>query len=106
MQKASALMFTGDKLSAKEAKEFGLIYDCIQDNDLINTVQIFAEKLAKRPTLSIGLTKQLLNQSLENNFKDQLELEKKYQAISAKSHDHKEGIKAFFEKRKPEYKGK
>ena len=106
MQKAAALMFTGDKLSAKDAKEIGLIYDCTSDDELINTVHLFAEKLAKRPTLSIGLTKHLLNQSLENNFKDQLELEKKYQAISANTYDHKEGIKAFFEKRKPNYKGK
>jgi len=105
MQNTAALMFSGDKLSASEAENIGLIYKCTPNDLLMETVNSFAEKLAKRPTKSIGLTKQLLNQSLISNLSDQLEMEKKYQAISAESYDHKEGIKAFFEKRKPVYKG-
>ena len=105
MQNTAALMFSGDKLSAKEAKNLGLIYECTEDEKLMEIVITYAEKLAKRPTKSIGLTKQLLNQSLNNNLFNQLEMEKEFQAISAQSYDHKEGIKAFFEKRKPEYKG-
>ncbi len=106
MQNAAALMFSGDKLSAIEAKKLGLIYECVEDDKLMESVISYAEKLAKRPTKSIGLTKELLNQSLTNSLTDQLEMEKKYQAISANSYDHNEGIKAFFEKRKPVYKGK
>ena len=105
MQNAAALMFSGDKLTAKEAKNLGLIYDLTEDENLMEAAFSYAEKLAKRPTKSIGLTKQLLNQSLNNNLNEQLELEKEFQAISAQSYDHKEGIKAFFEKRKPEYRG-
>ena len=105
IQNAAALMFSGDKLSAIEAERLGLIYKCTTDEKLMETVISYAEKLAKRPTKSIGLTKELLNQSVTNNLYDQLEMEKKYQAISAQSYDHSEGIKAFFEKRKPEYKG-
>ena len=105
MQNAAALMFAGEKLSAKKAKGLGLIFEYTKNDELMPTVITFAEKLAKRPTKSIGLTKQLLNQALSNNLIEQLEMEKKFQAISAKSNDHIEGIKAFFEKRTPEYKG-
>ncbi len=105
-QKASMLMFSGDKISAKEAQEIGMIYKTVPDDQLKSTTFSIAEKLATRPTKSIGLTKRLLNESFSNQLIDQLELEKKFQAISAKSEDHQEGINAFFEKRKPKYIGK
>ena len=104
-QKASMLMFSGDKILAKEAENIGMIYKSVPDDKLIDTVIYLAERLASRPTKSIGLTKRLLNESFSNQLVEQLELEKKFQAISAKSHDHKEGINAFFEKRIPKYKG-
>ena len=104
-QKASMLMFSGNKISAKEAEEMGMIYKCVSDSELQIISNEIALRLAKRPTKSIGLTKKLLNSSFSNNLNDQLEMEKQYQAISAKTEDHKEGITAFFEKRKPNYKG-
>jgi 2-(1,2-epoxy-1,2-dihydrophenyl)acetyl-CoA isomerase len=104
-QKASMLMFSGDKISAKEAEEIGMIYKCVSDSELQIVCNDIALKLAKKPTKSIGLTKKLLNSSFSNNLNEQLEIEKKSQAISAKTEDHIEGIKAFFEKRKPNYKG-
>ena len=104
-QRAAMLMFSGDKLTAEQAKQMGMIYDCVADDELQENVKAIANNLASRPTYSIGLTKKLLNSSYSNDLNEQLDLEKKYQALSAKSHDHKEGIAAFFEKRKPEYKG-
>jgi len=104
-QKASMLMFSGDKISAKEAEDMGLIYKCVTEKELQIVASDIANRLAKRPTKSIGLTKKLLNSSFSNNLNSQLDLEKEYQAISAQTNDHIEGIKAFFEKRKPNYKG-
>ena len=61
----------------------------------------FAKKISEKPTKSIGLIKSLLNKSNKNSISEQLELEKKYQITAANSTDHKEGVKAFFEKRNP-----
>lgn len=105
LQRATAMMFLGNKVSAKEAKDLGMIYDTVEDDQLMDVVFAFANKLAKRPTKGFGLTKRALNQAFTNSLDKQLEVEKELQAIAAKSHDHQEGIKAFFEKRKPNYTG-
>ena len=58
------------------------------------------------PTKGLGYTKKLLNHSLNNSLEEQLDLEAQTQVLSAKSEDHKEGIQAFMEKRKPIFTGK
>ena len=68
-------------------------------------LQKLAEKLSQMPTKGIGLTKRLLNESLTNNLNDQLEKELDYQIIAGKTNDFKEGVSAFLEKRKPNFKG-
>ena len=57
------------------------------------------------PTKSIGLIKELLNKSYFNDLSQQLIEERKLQVIAAQTNDYKEGVNAFFEKRKPNYKG-
>ena len=66
----------------------------------------FAKQLAMRPTKGIGLTKRALNAALTNDLTTQLGVEKELQIEAANTHDNKEGIAAFLEKRKPEFKGK
>jgi len=105
-QKASALMMLGDKVTASEALEIGMIYKVYSDESFLSEVLKLAETLSTMPTKAIGLTKRLLNQSLTNDLTSQLKQESKIQVEAAKSHDFKEGVCAFLEKRKPEFKGK
>jgi 2-(1,2-epoxy-1,2-dihydrophenyl)acetyl-CoA isomerase len=66
----------------------------------------FAERLALAPTAAIGRIKALLNSSLSNSLKEQLEMEHKAQIESGKSDDFKQGVMGFFEKRPPQFSGK
>lgn len=104
-QRASALMMTGDKVSANEAQQMGMIYKVFADDTFMNEVQSFANTMANMPTKGIGLTKRLLNESQFNTFDKQLMSEGKVQVEAASTHDYNEGVKAFLEKRKPEFTG-
>lgn len=105
-QKASALMMLGDKVSAEEAENLGMIYKMYSSEDFNAEVLVLAETMAKMPTKALGMTKRLLNQSLVNNLEAQLDLESKLQIEAAQSDDYDEGVTAFVEKRKPVFKGK
>lgn len=105
-QKASALAMLGDKVSAVEAERIGMIYKVFDKDSFEKEVQNLALKLAKMPTKALGLIKKSLNQSLSNNLENQLALESKYQIEAAGTEDYSEGVSAFIEKRKPNFKGK
>jgi 2-(1,2-epoxy-1,2-dihydrophenyl)acetyl-CoA isomerase len=105
MQKAAALMFLGDKVMAEEAEKMGMIYKAVADEELQEVALGFAQKLAKMATKGIGLTKRLLNESFNNTLTEQLALENVTQTEAADSYDYNEGVNAFLEKRKPEFKG-
>lgn len=104
-QRASALMMLGDKVSAAQAEEMGMIYKSFEDESFADDSLAIAKKLAKMPTKGLGLTKRALNQSMTNNLTDQLALEDELQTIAGHSHDYNEGVNAFLEKRKPNFKG-
>lgn len=105
MQKASALMMLGDKVMAAEAAQMGMIYQAVADEELMPTASKIASKLAQMPTYGIALTKQALNQAYNNSLTEQLALEDELQTKAGKSYDYNEGVSAFLEKRKPEFKG-
>ena len=65
-----------------------------------------AKRLANGPTYAMGVIKSLLQRSLEVNFEESMKLAGTAQTIARDTHDHKEGVQAFLEKRKPEYKGR
>ncbi len=106
LQRASALMITGDKVSAKEAFDMGMIYKYFSDDIFTDETDKLAKKIAKMPTKAISLTKKLLNETYMNDMETQLYLEMKYQSVSADSYDYNEGVNAFLEKRKPDFKGR
>lgn len=104
-QKASALMMLGDKVSAVEAEQMNMIYKVFSAETFEEESMKLALKLAKMPTYGIGLTKRALNQSMTNNLKEQLAVEGELQTLAGNSYDYNEGVAAFLEKRKPEFKG-
>ena len=104
-QKASALMMLGDKVSATEALGLGMIYKVFSTDTFEEEVKALADTLAQMPTKALGLTKRLLNQSMTNTLEQQLALESDLQIDASSSNDYNEGVTAFVEKRKPEFKG-
>ncbi|MGB1102613.1 MAG: enoyl-CoA hydratase-related protein [Crocinitomicaceae bacterium] len=105
MQKASALMMLGDKVSAADAEKMGMIYAYYPEEEFEASAMKIAQKLAKMPTKGIGLTKRALNLSMISDLTTQLKTEEELQTIAGSTYDYNEGVAAFLEKRKPEFKG-
>ncbi|MCW3075200.1 MAG: enoyl-CoA hydratase [Flaviaesturariibacter sp.] len=104
-QRASALMMTGDKVSAAEAQQMGMIYKVFEADNFVAESQKLATTLAAMPTRGLALTKRALNQSFINNFEDQLHDEELLQEQAGRTKDYKEGVQAFLEKRTPNFTG-
>ena len=106
LPKATAIMMTGEPVSAEKAEKWGMIYAVYEEAEFGPKSLELAKTISQMPTKGLGYTKKLLNHSLNNSLEDQLDLEAEIQALSAKSEDHQEGIQAFLEKRSPVFTGK
>ena len=106
MQKALALMMTGDKVSALEAEKLNMIYKAVDDESFDEEIENFANQLAIMPTRGLGLTKKAVNLGLFNSLEDQLDVEEKIQVEAGSTEDCAEGVAAFLQKRQPKFKGK
>ncbi|MCL4130295.1 UNVERIFIED_CONTAM: hypothetical protein GTU68_010724 [Idotea baltica] len=104
-QKALALAMLGEKVSAEEAERLGMIYKVMPLENFQEETQKLALKLANMPTKALGKIKELFNQSMSNDLQAQLALESKLQIEAAQTDDYREGVAAFIEKRKPNFKG-
>lgn len=104
-QRATALMMTGDKVSATRAAEMGMIYQVFPDDEVVDQARALAEKLAQMPTKGLALTKRALNYAQYNDLEKQLAIETELQDMAGRTHDYQEGLRAFLEKRKPQFKG-
>lgn len=104
-QRASALMMLGDKVSATEALQMGMLYKVFEDEVFETESKKLAVQLATMPTKALGYIKQALNASATNTIQSQLALEDDLQQKAAATADFKEGVDAFLAKRAPQYKG-
>ncbi len=104
-QKASALIMLGDKISAQEAEQMGMIYKVVEVDNLQTEAMNICNRLATMPTKAFAFTKQALNQSMINSLEQQLELEEKLQTMAGSTKDYAEGVASFLEKRKPNFTG-
>ncbi len=105
-QKASALMMTGDKVTATEAEKLGMVYKVIDETTFAEDAYKQAYTLAQMPTQGLAFTKMALNKSLTNTYDEQLHEEDRLQRKAASTLDYTEGINSFLEKRKPTFTGK
>jgi 2-(1,2-epoxy-1,2-dihydrophenyl)acetyl-CoA isomerase len=104
--KAKAMMMLGEKISATEAEKMGLVYKVVSTDNLLDDALELAKKMSKGPTTTFNLIKQISNVAMDNNLEEQLNLEATTQNIASKTGDFAEGIQAFLQKRKPQFKGK
>ena len=103
--KAKELIFTGEMIGAVEAERIGLVNRVVPHDELMSNTRALAEHLLTRAPEALGLAKRILWHSVTSDFATGRMLEALAQSILVKSKDHREGIRAFREKRKPEFKG-
>ncbi|ATE58760.1 enoyl-CoA hydratase/isomerase family protein [Thauera sinica] len=105
VQKAKELVFFGDKVSARDAHALGLVNRVVADAELAATVDALAARLATGPTTAISLAKRLINKSLDTDRGNAFLEEAMAQEVNSRSEDATEGVKAFIERRTPQFKG-
>jgi len=105
LHKSKELMFLADPIASDEALKIGIVNTVVEDDDLVQKTYEFAGKIANAAPIAIGMIKRIVNQSINHNLESLLEIEKDLQALCMQTMDHKEGINAFLQKRKPVFRG-
>lgn len=104
--RARALAILGEPLAALRAEQWGLIWRCVEDDQLLAEAEALAAHLATQPTAAIALIKRAFAASGNNDLDAQLVLEAALQAEAGRTPDYAEGVRAFLEKRPPQFVGR
>ena len=104
--RAAGLAMLGDALTAEQAEKWGMIWRCVDDDDLMNEANALCTHFASQPTQGLALIKQALAASWGYTLDEQLELEKNLQRTAGRTKDYKEGVSAFMEKRPATFRGR
>ena len=106
LPKAKMLILTGDRISAREAEKVGLV-DVVAPLEKLEEVTLeFAKKLASKAPLAVKAIKYVMNKGMDLDLQSGLKLEREYVNKLAQTEDFREGIRAFFERRQPQWKGR
>ncbi|MDR9468629.1 2-(1,2-epoxy-1,2-dihydrophenyl)acetyl-CoA isomerase PaaG [Marinospirillum sp.] len=105
MARAKGMALLGDKIKAEQAESWGMIWRCVEDDQLMEEAMQLARHLATQPTKGLALIKRALHASTNNTFDQQLDLERDLQRLAGRTDDYREGVGAFMEKRTPNFKG-
>jgi enoyl-CoA hydratase/carnithine racemase len=105
-KKAMQLLLTGDFISAADAERFGLVNEVVAADELVSATRTLAEKIAAKPPLSIRIGKDMFYKQLPMDLSEAYAYASERMACNMDSHDAREGIDAFFQKRDPEWTGK
>ena len=103
--RAKALSMTAFPLPARQAVEWGLIWSAYDENEFLGEARQLAVDLANGPTIGLGLTKQAIQNAVNQSYDFHLTQEAKFQGICGRSNDYKEGVRAFLGKRTPNFEG-
>lgn len=104
--RAMGMALLGDKISAQQALEWGMIWQVVAAAELADHTHCMAKQLATQPTYGLGLIKKAMYSSASNTLDQQLDLERDLQRLGGRSADYREGVSAFFAKRPPNFSGK
>ncbi|MER5181663.1 enoyl-CoA hydratase-related protein [Streptomyces sp. NPDC002896] len=104
--RARELVLLGERFNGEDAARWGLVHRAVDDKDVDGTAQDLARRLARGPTVALGLAKKLLNDGLQEPLRRHLESEAFAMELSSRARDFGEGMAAFAERRPPRFEGR